>query len=242
MRKPLIGLTAHWDSQRAGYWMLPYYFRCVEAAGGIPLLLPYLADEAMLRQTAQELDGILLTGGVDIAPAVYGEETLESCGEICSERDEMERILFEAALTADKPILGICRGIQVINVFLGGTLYQDIPTQMTTAGEVCHRPNPAHYDHIHAVEILPETPLYALLGEASVMVNSMHHQAIRTLAPTLVPMAYAPDGVLEAAYMPEATYLRAVQWHPERLEDTTGRALFSDFVRACEAQIPKIRG
>jgi len=240
MRKPMIGLTSHWDSQRCGYWMLPYYFKCVEAAGGIPVLLPYLSDEEMLRQAAQELDGVLLTGGVDVTPAFYGEETLESCGEICAERDRMEKVLFEVALAADKPMLGICRGIQVINVLLGGTLYQDVPTQMQAAEQVCHRANPPHYDHIHEVEILPQTPLYELLGAERVLVNSMHHQAIRVLAPELAAMAYAPDGVIEAVYMPKAHYLRAVQWHPERLEeDEASRALFSDFVCACKPQISK---
>jgi len=228
----MIGLTAHWDGQREGYWMLPFYFRCVEEAGGIPVLLPYLSDEEMIRQTARELDGILFTGGVDVDPAFYSEETLEACGEINSQRDEMERILFQAALAAGKPIFGICRGIQAINVFLGGTLYQDIPSQLTDAELASHRP--VDYGYIHKVHILPGTPLQELLGTDSVTVNSMHHQAIRTLAPGFMPMAYAPDGVLEAAYLPGAGYLRAVQWHPERLEDEVSRALFSNFVSACE--------
>jgi len=240
MRKPMIGLTAHWDSQREGYWMLLYYFRCVEADGGIPVLLPYLSDEEMLRQAVQELDGILLTGGVDVAPGFYGEEVAESCGEICDERDRMEKILFEASLAANKPVLGICRGIQVMNVFLGGTLYQDIPTQLTAAEPACHRPNPPHYDHIHEVEILPQTPLHQMLGASSVVVNSMHHQAIRTLAPQLAAMAFAPDGLVEAVYMPQAHYVLGVQWHPERLEkDAASRALFSDFVCACTSQNSK---
>ena len=231
MKKPMIGLTSHWDVQREGYWMLPFYFRCVEAAGGIPVLLPYLTGEAVLQQAAQDLDGILLTGGVDVAPELYGEETLEVCGEVNRERDEMERILFWAALAADKPILGICRGIQVINVLLGGSLYQDIPSQLSGVESVNHRP--ADYGYIHKVTILPETPLRALLGAETVTVNSMHHQAIRTLAPQLVSMAHASDGLIEAVYMPKASYLQAVQWHPERLEDPVTRSLFSDFVSAC---------
>ena len=219
MKRPLIGIVPLVDAQRESYWMLPGYMRGVEQAGGLPIMLPLTDDDAALRQLADTCDGFLLTGGQDVSPALYGAAPAPACGETCPARDAMETKLLALALEQDKPVLGICRGIQFLNIYLGGTLYQDLP-----------------YDApVHSVTLVPARPLYQLLGKCELAVNSLHHQAIKTLAPGLAAMAVSEDGLTEAVCLPDKRFVWAVQWHPEfsfRVNEDS-RKIFKAFVGAC---------
>lgn len=213
MRKPVIGIVPLVDTEKESYWMLPGYMKGIEQAGGIPVMLPLTSDPAILQQLVDTLDGFLFTGGQDVAPALYHELPSEKCGECCVERDDMEAALFWSALERDKPILGICRGIQFMNAVLGGTLYQDLPTEHPSDTE--HHQNPPYDRPVHTVSVLPNTPLQKLLKKEKLAVNSYHHQAVKTLSPKLQPMAYSEDGLVEAVWLPTARFVWAVQWHPE---------------------------
>lgn len=230
--KPVIGVMPLLDSKRESYWMLPGYMQGVERAGGIPVMLPLTEDEEDIDFIAEKFDGFLLTGGQDVSPELYGEERLDLCGECSSLRDGMEKRLFTDAVEEDKPVLGICRGIQFINAVLGGTLYQDLTAQKPSDTEHCQKPP---YDRpVHRVDIKCGTPLYELIGKQSLYVNSYHHQAVKELAPRLRAMAYSSDGLTEAVYMPDKSFVWAVQWHPEfsYKTDEDSRKIFSALVKA----------
>ena len=233
MKKPLIGLIPLVDVERDSYWMMPPYFEALEEAGALPVMLPLTADEGALAQILEMCGGLLFTGGPDADPALYGEEKLPACGLVVPRRDEMELRLFRMALAADKPVLGICRGIQLFNVALGGTLWQDLPSQAPSA--IQHEQKPPYDQPAHKVSILPGTPLAALLGRAEADVTSRHHQAIKALAPGLQAMACSPDGLVEAVWMPDKRFVWGVQWHPEHTCKTSGdsRRLFAAFVEQC---------
>lgn len=183
MKKPMIGILPLIDMEKDSYWMLPGYMKGIEASGGIPVMLPLTTDETALAILAQTMDGFLFTGGQDVSPKLYGEEALPECGECSPERDEMECILIEKILASDKPLLGICRGIQILNAALGGTLYQDLPTQYSQ--EIGHHMMPPYDRAVHKVTLKPWSPLYAMLGTEEIAVNSYHHQAVKALAKEL---------------------------------------------------------
>ena len=232
MHKPLIGVTPLFDREKDSYWMLPGYFLALEEVGAVPVMLPLTAEEGELKSLVERLDGFLMAGGPDAAPTRYGETELPAVNEICPERDDAELTLLRLLWETDKPVFGICRGLQMMNVQRGGTLIQDIPTQRPST--VSHR-MAAPYDRIeHTVSICTGTPLYALLQKDTLGVNSSHHQAVHDLAPDLLPMAFAPDGLIEAVWAPEKRFYWAVQWHPERLwiKDESNRRLFEAFADA----------
>lgn len=230
--KPLIGLTPIVDAGRDSLWMLPGYMQGLEAVGGIGMMLPLTDDAAMLKDIVDRVDGLLLTGGNDVAPVLYGETKETFCGENDPRRDRMEARLIELALQADKPVFGICRGLQILNVVLGGTLYQDLKTQ--TGTEITHSMDKPYDRTVHEVNILPDTPLAALYGPGTQAVNSRHHQGIKGLAPALRAQAVASDGLIEAVYLPEYRFVQAVQWHPEhRWQAAESQSLLRSFVDAC---------
>ena len=204
----------------------------IEKAGGIPLMLPLTDDSGIIEQLVSSFDGFLLTGGHDVSPELYFPENPDACGESCALRDRMELLLLDFALKADKPIFGICRGIQLLNVYLGGTLYCDLPTEYKSG--VVHSMQPPYDRTAHYVKILESTPLFDLLKIEKLGVNSYHHQAIKELSPRLLPMAYSEDGLVEAVYMPERSFVRAVQWHPELSYQSSAEsmALLRDFTKA----------
>lgn len=229
-----IGIVPLWDSEKDSLWMLPGYMEGVIAAGGLPVMMPLTSNTQIIEQLAGEFDGFLFTGGQDVSPELYNEEKSERCGECCEARDKMESLLFTEVLSRDKPVFGICRGIQLINALLGGTLYQDIPSQHPESSSITHRQCPPYDIPSHIVNIYHNTPLHALLGKDTINVNSYHHQAIKDLSPQLNAMASAEDGLVEAVYMPNRKFVWAVQWHPEYSpKDTSSQQLFSAFVDSC---------
>ena len=211
--RPVIGLIPLWDDEKDSLWMLPGYMEGIIEAGGLPLMLPLTTDETLLEEACSLCDGFLLTGGHDVSPGLYGEEKRPLCGRPCDERDAMESIVLKHALRQDKAVLGICRGIQLLNALMGGTLYQDLPSEHPSACE--HHMSPPKEAACHQVAVLPGTPLHHLLGCESLPVNSYHHQAVKELASPLKAMAVSEDGLTEAVWMPGRHFVWAVQWHPE---------------------------
>ena len=232
-KRPVIGVIPLVDYNKKSYWMLPGYFGGITEAGGLPVMLPLTSDSVDIEHIAAMCDGFLFTGGQDVDPKLYSARKTGACGECSPERDLMEEMLLKHAMKADKPILGICRGIQFINAALGGTLWQDIPAQFSDTITHCQKPP---YDvPIHEVNIRADSPLYDLLKSDTIPVNSYHHQGVRALSPELLPMAEAPDGLIEAVYAPKQKFLWAVQWHPEfsYLKDENSRLIFREFVAHC---------
>lgn len=230
MNKPLIALIPLVDEGRDSLWMLPGYMEGIARAGGLAAMLPLTDLDEDVEILLNRFDGFLFTGGHDLDPAMYGQEKLPVCGDLCPGRDSMEEKLLRAALEADKPVLGICRGLQLLNAVLGGTLWQDIPTQFPS--ETNHRMAAPYGREEHPVtftEDLPGLP-------RTVGVNSCHHQGIRDLAPSLAVWAEAPDGLVEAVYLPGKRHVRAVQWHPEFFdtEYPLSRCIFESFVTSAK--------
>ncbi|RRJ66976.1 gamma-glutamyl-gamma-aminobutyrate hydrolase family protein [Paenibacillus oralis] len=235
MKKTLIGVLPLYDKEKESYWMLPGYMKGIEAAGGIPVMLPLTTDPDAILSIADTFDGFLFTGGHDINPQIYGEPVDPVCGARCEERDVMEKLLFNHAIEQDKPAFGICRGLQLFNALLGGTLYQDLPTQRTSAVRIEHKQTPPYTIPVHNVYIEQGNPLYEIVKAESLKVNSYHHQGIKKLSSQLVAAAVAEDGLIEAVVMPEKRFVLAVQWHPEfnyQIDDSSFR-LFKAFVQAC---------
>ena len=231
--RPVIGMLVSIDDERKAS-ALGDYAHAIEESGGLPLVLPFVKNGESISEFAALCNGFLFTGGVDVAPSYYGEEKSEFCGEIQHYRDELELGIFSKVFAAQKPIMAICRGIQLVNVALGGTLYQDIPTEVQTT--VLHRQTQPKTQPSHAVNVTQNTPLCTLVGgKTRIAANSFHHQAIKALGEGLAVMATADDGMIEAVFGTGDRYLRAYQWHPERLIDIDGdnRLLFDDFIKAC---------
>ena len=187
-----------------------------------------LSDPEQAVQDALTCDGLLLPGGGDMDPKFYGQERIPACGEPNLLRDAAEPLLLRAFLAADKPVLGICRGIQVMNAVLGGDLYQDIkPFE--------HLPHNDHWAKVHTVTVRRGTLLSRILGQDTVLVNSQHHQAVDRVAPGFTLAALSEDGIVEAIEKPDAGFCLGVQWHPEWLSDADPamQSLFDAFVNAC---------
>ena len=230
-KSPIIGVTPLWDAERKSVWMLPDYLEGIKAAGGIPVILPIEMSEADVDRIVETCDGFLFTGGQDVAPELYGTKDATGTVVPSPERDNLETLLLSKVLQADKPILGICRGLQFINAFLGGTLWQDLPSQHPS--DIVHRQGKPYGIPTHKVSLNGD--LRTLLGKDTLEVNTLHHQAIKDLGKDLIPMAESPDGLIEAVKMVGKRFVCAVQWHPEYMFKTDGDSLrvFSWFVRQC---------
>ena len=246
-RQPLIGVTTQTLQSIDGIpaelpksWVMNQrYARAVITAGGAPVLIPLLSDEPdTLRNIYEHLDGLLIPGGVDMDPETYNTAPHELLGRLDEPRDTTELMLTRWALADKKPFLGLCRGIQVLSVALGGTLWQDLTTE---------RPGPIKHDWfptagisrekiVHPVDIQAHTRLSKAMGVGETPVNSMHHQGIRELGRGLIPSAIAPDGLVEGAELPGDQFAVAVQWHPEVFPPGAPSVgeLFGAFVKAAE--------
>ena len=234
MKKPLIALMPLWDDKMKSYWMLPGYMELIIKNGGIPVMLSFTDDEESVKEIAERFDGFIFTGGDDIAPEYYGQQKLDVCGAACVQRDNLEFALFKEAIKTDKPILGICRGMQFLNVALGGTLYQDLPTQRPS--DINHRQAPPHDALTHNVTVDEDSLLYHIIGTKQLMVNTFHHQAVDKLAPCLKACARTEDDLVEAFYAPEKAFLMGIQWHPEMIYkyDEYNIKIGKAFVDACK--------
>jgi putative glutamine amidotransferase len=243
-RRPIIGIptqTLHAiDGIPEGIpesWVMNQrYSRTVAAAGGLPVMIPLLDDVDTLRALYDRMDAVLIPGGVDLDPATYGEAPLPTCGRLDPARDRVELQFARWAIAEGKPLFGLCRGLQIVNVALGGTLYQDIAAQRRDAIKHDYFPTAGFSrDHLaHRVTVTSGSRLDALVGSAPLEVNSMHHQAVKDLAPGLVSTAVAPDGLIEGLESPGSSFLLGVQWHPESLTDRDPRMqrLLAGFVEA----------
>lgn len=231
-RLPVIGVTPLVDKASSSYWIPPAYLHALEAAGAAPVILPLTHDPEVLADYAKICDGFLLTGGGhDISPRLYGEEPLPQCEEVSKERDLLDASIFRIALSLDRPLLGISRGMQFINVMLGGTLYQDLATQFKS--NIDHRPATLSAIPNMTVNIVKDTPLHDLLKVDTLKICNSHHQGIKKLSPDLKVMATAEDGLIEAVYVPERQFIWGVQWHPEYdyRENMKDYILFQELVR-----------
>lgn len=232
-KKPLIGVFTKNIVDRTDEKNEIVYVASIEQSGGIPLVLPYDKNDKVLDHYVSVCDGFFFTGGVDIDPSRYGALKHAKCGETDIRRDEFEFAAIKKILKTNKPILGICRGMQIINVALGGTLYQDIPSEVKTS--TLHRQRAPKFSPSHGVNVTKGTPLYFLANKTRMIANSFHHQCIKVLGEGLSVMATADDGIIEAVCFVGERYIRAYQWHPERLyvTDSLNRRLFCDFIEAC---------
>ncbi len=214
------------------------YIEAVIRAGGLPLLIPHLQDTGLLRAMYERLDGLLLPGGEDIDPGHYGEARHERCGAISPERDATELPLARWAVEEGKPLLAICRGIQVLNVALGGSLYQDIGAQCPGAGRHDWYPDLPRNLLPHSAALVEGTYLARILAVSALRVNSLHHQALKDIAPSLEVTAVASDGIVEAVEVPDHPFALGVQWHPEELAeaDAGSQRLFDALVSACRRE------
>ena len=212
------------------------YTRALKMAGGAPVLIPLRIGEETLCDIYARLDGLLFAGGVDVDPKEFGEETQPYCGAIMPERDAVELQLLRWALSDKKPMLGICRGIQMMNVAAGGSLYQDIPAQLPNTLQHAHRPGEPYSLRVHSIEIDPRARLARAIGTQA-HVNSLHHQSLKHIAPGFHVVARAPDEIIEAIEADDDRFALGVQFHPEWLleQDAPMVAIFQQLVEACEA-------
>jgi putative glutamine amidotransferase len=208
------------------------YSQAVLDAGGAPVIIPAAQDRKSLEAVLGSVQGLILSGGPDIHPRRYGEEPLAGLGEVDEALDRMELLAAGLAIERDLPLLGICRGIQVLNVALGGTLYQDIASQVPDS--ICHTPKTDKAVNTHTVRIEAGSRLNEIFGRREMWVNGKHHQAVKDLAPTLRIVARAKDQIVEAVEHPRQRFAIGVQWHPEGTwrDDRFSQKLFSAFVQA----------
>lgn len=239
MRTPVIGITGYADRSArppniSTFALARTYVRAVTSMGGAPVILPPYLEHPLLRGVFNGIDGLILSGGGDIHPASFGDKDQGLLWRVDQKRDELELSLAQWALSEDLPVLAICRGIQVLNVAAGGTLIQDIPTQVPDALShscVAGRPLPKI---AHTVDIEAGTRLAALVGSGSIGVNSAHHQAADVVGDGLLAVARATDGIIEGLEAPGHPFCIGVQWHPEVMIESTPsmRQLFGGLIEA----------
>jgi len=239
MKPPLIGITAGNNPKVPGSYVLRWdYVRSIEHAGGLPLILAP-TNEALHATLVDRLDGLVLTGGMDVDPSYFGQPLHPKTERVSRERDEFEMLISRKALAENLPVLGICRGCQLLNVVLGGSLIQDIPS--CTTSKVSHddenRPRNAF---AHNVKIDPGSRLHRILKVDEAPVNSFHHQAIERLADPLIATAWSDDGLIEAVELTDARFCVAVQWHPEAFWNDGNQ--FDPLFRAFVNEASKFRG
>ena len=233
--KPVIGLSCSYEKDDANHriFLNHSYLDAIRRFGGIPVVLPSEANADELEYLASQCDGILFTGGMDIEPGLYGEEKWNDTVATTPDRDRSETLLFRLAQERQLPILGICRGLQMMNVHFGGTLYQDIPTQAPS--DMTHSMASGTPGTCHNCVLTPSSPLHSLMGRDEIPVNSFHHQAIKDVAPGFAVMGRCGDGIVEAIWHPQKRFVWAVQWHPEQLlEEDSSIQLFRAFISACK--------
>lgn len=235
MKKPIVGVTALFDDEKDSIWMLPSYLDAITDAGGIPVILPIIDNEEDIKVLVNKFDGFILSGGQDINPEIYNEKKSDHCGNINYARDKMEKSLLNEIINMDKPLLAICRGFQLLNSYLGGGLYQDIKIDKNNNNESIHRQEKPYNKATHKVKIKKESLLFDIIKKEEIMVNSMHHQAIKKVSPNVIDAAISEDGIVESIYMKNRRFVLGVQWHPELLykEYNEQSNIFKEFLKSC---------
>jgi len=242
--KPIIGITPDYNAgdredmggREPTYFLRARYVQAIEDAGGLPILLPLVIDKARQRQLLAQVDGLLITGsGSDLDPQLYGERQCVPFRQMSHQRSSLELGVSQLAYRANLPTLGICGGMQSLNVALGGTLIQDIAVQHST--EIAHLPPGSATKKAHGLTITPRTLLHRIVRKLKIRVNSSHHQSVKQVPGRLVSSALAPDGVIEAIEAPHHQFFLGVQWHPEFLykNDPIQKKLFQSLVKAAKS-------
>lgn len=238
MTIPVIGISASMLVTEEGSclgneqaYVNKHYVKALTAVGAAPLLLPIIENnDALIKVQLEKIDGLLLSGGYDVNPLLYGEEPLPELEYILPERDEYEIKLIQFALEMKKPILGICRGMQILNVACGGTLYQDL--SQFSLKHLKHQQKSKTDTASHSVEFVSGTNLHNIMGIDDTRINTFHHQAIKELAPGFVVNAKAKDGIIEGFEKKDADFIIGLQWHPEMMmeRDTSMLKIFQRFI------------
>ena len=239
--KPVIGVTPDFNAgdrkdmggNEPTYFLRARYIRAIEELGGIPLILPLVTEPSARRRLLDRVDGLLITGsGPDLPPHLYGERQRYKFPLVSERRADFELELVHQARKRDLPLLGICGGMQTVNVACGGSLYQDIPAQVP--GALDHRQKEKAVHVAHPVTVTPTSLLNKVVARRKLMVNSSHHQSVKTVAPSLRASAVAPDGIIEAIESSAHRFLLAIQWHPEFLFErhAVHRRLFEALLHA----------
>lgn len=239
--KPVIGVTPdfnagdrqEWGGKEPTYFLRARYVRAIEELGGVPVILPLVADRPSRRYLLQKVDGLLLTGsGPDLSPALYGERRRYQFPVVAVRRSDFEMSLVRLALRHGVPTLAICGGMQTMNVACGGSLYQDIPAQV--ADTLQHRQTPPATRVSHSVSVTAGSLLQRIVQRSRLQVNSSHHQSVKAVGHPLIASATAPDGIIEAIEHPTHRFFLGLQWHPEFLFERhrSHRRLFEAFLRA----------
>ncbi len=246
--KPVIGITPDFNAgdrkdmggREPTYFLRARYLHAIEDAGGIPLILPLAANRSDRQKLLTQLHGLVLTGsGPDLPPGLYGERQRYDYPIMSRQRADFEIDLARFARRGGVPTLGICGGMQSLNVALGGTLFQDISSQLSSS--LRHRQSAPAVTLSHWIDVRPKSLLQRILRRGRIRVNSSHHQSVKRVAPSLAVSALAPDGVIEAIESQRHPFLLGVQWHPEFLyrHDSMARRIFSSFVKAARAYSPQ---
>jgi putative glutamine amidotransferase len=229
--KPLIGITSRFSSENKRYNLPDAYAKAIQRNGGTPIVIPPLY-EAEYQQLYESVDGVLFTGGPDVDPILYGEEPLPKQGGIEPMRDDFEFKLAKIALDGPKPMFGICRGLQVLNAAAGGTLIQDIGSQIDDP--LKHRQEAEAWYGTHHVRLEQGSMLHRLYGKDKVLTNTFHHQACKDPAPGFTATGWTGDNVVEVLEIESEPWKLCVQWHPEHMDNDDMNKLFQDFIHACQ--------
>jgi len=229
MKKPLVLIFASRDGGNT--FCKIQYSDGISAAGGIPLIVPMNTDEDSIKQLCETADGFLFAGGVDMDPKIYGEEKINDTVEIDDMRDRLELTALSYIVPSDKPVLGICRGIQSVNVGFGGTLWQDIPSQCE--GALVHRQTIPGDQPSHEVTVVPGTRIFDITKKEKIMTNSFHHQAVKVPGKGLRVTARASDGMIETLEGEGDRFVLLIQWHPEITNDNEiSKGIFKAFINS----------
>ena len=245
-RKPIIGITCNYDENdeigiitdmgvplQKWQFLADNYINFVERIGGIPIIIPICEHFNTVEGLLDTLDGVIITGGNDISPDCYGEETTEKCGALVSQRDKQDIQIITSLLNSTRiPVLGICRGMQAMNVAAGGTLYQDLCAAGFNRHSIDESPM---YQPVHTVNLKEVSKIHCIFGCKTLPVNSYHHSAIKQLAGCYMAAGESEDHVLEAIELPDHPFFLAVQWHPEMMyREAIQQNLFRSFKNACK--------
>lgn len=236
MKSPIIGISLFSDSEKDVNSKLNYYIDAIRDAGAIPIIFPVLKESEKIKKLINICDGFIIAGGNDVSPKLYKEEVKEYCMRLDEGRDISEELLIKELLKLDKPLLAICRGFQILNVVLGGSLYQDIDIDVFNGHKANHRQEDKIFSLAHDLQLKEEGLLYNIVNKKFIGVNTLHHQALKALGRDIFIGGVTEDGIVEAYHVEGKKFFLGVQWHPELLyknyEDQ--RKIFEAFIEACE--------